>query len=87
MRCNTQTRETRDHIKSPWNYEDETGKIYTGEDMAEIIRDAEKTATAAAVTDMVRAFLTLNTDAEAALDIFAAAAGFKYTVTEKPRKG
>ena len=81
MKTNTQTaEETRDHIKNPWNYEDETGKIYSGQDMAEIIRDAETAATAATVTDMVRAFLALNTDSEAAIDVFAAAASFRYSI-------
>ena len=84
MKPNTQpAAEKRDHIEKPWNYEDEAGKIYSGQDMAEIIRDAEQAATAAAVTDLVRAFLALNTDSEAAIDVFAAAAGFKYTVRPK----
>ena len=55
MKPNTQpAAEKRDHIEKPWNYEDEAGKIYSGQDMAEIIRDAEQAATAAAVTDLVR---------------------------------
>ena len=84
MKSNTLTvEETRDHVKNPWNYEDETKKIYTGQDMAEIIRDAEQTAESAAVIDLVRAFLALNTDNDAAIDLFAAAAGFRYNVTPK----
>lgn len=77
------TAEKRDHIEQPWNYEDEKRKIYTGEDMAEIIRHAERTATAVTLTDFVRTFLDLNMDANAAIDVFAAAASFRYNVTPK----
>lgn len=84
MKTNVKTAaETRDHIEKPWNYEDETQKIYTGQDMAEIIRDAEQAAEAATITDFVRAFLALNTDAAAAIDVFAAAASFRYNVMPK----
>lgn len=84
MKPNTLTaEETRDHVKNPWNYEDEPAKIYTGQDMAEIIKNAEGTVTAAVVADIVRAFLELNADADAAIDLFAAAAGFRYNVTTK----
>ena len=84
MKSNTKTAcETRDHIKNPWNYEDESAKIYSGQEMAEIVKDAEQTAEAATITDLVRAFLALNTDAEAAIDVFAAAAGFRYNVMPK----
>lgn len=77
------TAEKRDHVENPWNYEDETRKIYTGQDMADIIRSAEHAAEAATITDLVRAFLELNTDAAAAIDLFAAAASFRYKVTPK----
>jgi hypothetical protein len=84
MKTNTKTAtENRDHMEKPWNYEDETRKIYTGQNMAEIIRDAEQTAEAATITDFVRAFLALNTDSKAAIDVFAAAASFRYTVLPK----
>lgn len=77
------TAEKRDHIEAPWNYEDETRKIYSGQDVAEIIRNAEHTAESATLMDIVREFLKLNANAEAALDLFAAAASFKYNVTPK----
>jgi len=84
MKPNTKTAtEKRDHMENPWNYEDETRRIYSGEDMADLVRDAERIATAAAVTDLVRAFLELNADASAAIDVFAAAASFRYNVTQK----
>ena len=46
------TAEKRDHVEKPWNYEDETRKIYTGQDMADIIRSAEHAAEAATITDL-----------------------------------
>ena len=79
----TNTAEARDRIESPWNYEDEPRKIYSGQDVAEIIRNAEHTATAVTITDFVRTFLMLNSDANAAIDVFAAAASFKYKVTRE----
>jgi hypothetical protein len=84
MKTNTKpAAEARDHIEKPWNYEDEARKIYSGQDMAEIIRNAEQTAEAATITDFVRAFLERNTDSNAAIDLFAAAASFRYNVTPK----
>lgn len=84
MKTNTQTaEETRDHIEKPWNYEGETRKIYTGVDMADIVREAEYKATDVAIMDLVRAFLELNADSSAAMDLFAAAASFRYNVTPK----
>ena len=86
MKQNTKTAvkpavETRDHVENPWNYEDETRKIYTGEEMAELVRRSEDSATEITVADFVRTFLSFNHDPKAAIDVFAAAASFRYTVT------
>lgn len=79
----TNTAERKEHVEMPWNYEDETRKIYTGVDMADIVRDAERRAEMATITDFVRTFLELNVDASAAIDVFAAAASFKYNIVPK----
>lgn len=84
MKPNTKTAiETREHVEKPWDYEGETRKIYSGQDVSEIIRNAEEATEAATITDFVRTFLNLNTDANAALDLFAAAASFRYDVKPK----
>ena len=76
----------RDRIENPWNYESETEKIYTGQEMAEIVRDAEKAVESVTIMDFVRWFLRLNTDSDAAIDVFAAAASFKYDVKERRKE-
>jgi len=84
MKQNTKTAtETRDHMENPWDYEDETRKIYSGQDMADLVRRFEDSATEITVADFVRAFLSLNRDPKAAMDVFAAAASFRYTVLPK----
>ena len=69
----------------PWNYVNEKKLIYSGQDMEKIIRDTEDAMEAATITDLVRAFLRLNTDSFAAIDLFAAAASLKYDVSKREK--
>ena len=74
-----------ERVHNPWNYIDENRLIYSGRDVAQIIKDTEDSMEAATITDLVRAFLQLNTDSFAAVDLFAAAASIKYDVSKREK--